>query len=65
MIGAESGVPNTGPSEEKLVVLVVDDERPLAEVLAGFLSDLGYLPVMANHGRQALDLARVHSRRSC
>ena len=58
---------NTDPSERSSrgrtgvdppVVLVVEDERPLAELLAWLVEELGYTPVVASHGRQALELAR-------
>lgn len=39
-------------------ILIVDDEVAIAEVLAEFVSDLGYTPLMAQNGQEALDLAR-------
>lgn len=53
-----------GPSGPELqgaaapVVLVVDDEGPITDILAAIVEDLGYTPVVAAHGRQALELAR-------
>ncbi len=41
-------------------VLIVDDEIPFAQVLAEFLEELGYRPLVAYNGRQALALAREH-----
>jgi two-component system, chemotaxis family, chemotaxis protein CheY len=39
-------------------ILIVDDEIPLAEMLAGVVIDLGYSPKIAYNGRQALALVR-------
>ena len=36
-------------------ILIVDDERPLRELLASVLADGGYQVRMAIHGRDALD----------
>lgn len=41
-------------------VLIVDDEIPFAQVLAEFLEELGYRPLVAYNGRQALALALEH-----
>ncbi len=38
-------------------ILVVDDEKPLRELLAMALEEAGHRVVQAFHGRQALDLA--------
>ncbi|HEX6799730.1 MAG TPA: response regulator [Ktedonobacterales bacterium] len=40
------------------VVLIAEDERPIAEALAMIVTDAGYLPVLASHGKRALELAR-------
>ncbi len=40
------------------VVLVVDDERPLVELVADYLAQEGYRVLRAHDGRTALDLAR-------
>lgn len=45
---------------ESQLILIVDDEATIAEVLAEFVSDLGYKPLMAQNGQEALDLARKH-----
>jgi two-component system chemotaxis response regulator CheY len=42
------------------VVLIVDDERSIAAVVAEIVSDMGYTPAVATHGQQALELARAH-----
>lgn len=43
---------------DDLLVLVVEDEEPIAEALALLVLDAGYTPLIASHGRQALELAR-------
>lgn len=40
------------------VVLIVEDERSIAAVVAEVVAEMGYTPLVAQHGRQALDLAR-------
>ncbi len=47
-----------GPLTTTCCSLVVEDEPPLAELLARLVEELGYTPVVASHGRQALELAR-------
>ena len=43
---------------EPILILIVDDEEPIIEMLATFVADLGYTPLVAQNGQQALDLAR-------
>ncbi len=45
---------------EEILILIADDEEPIVELLAMFIEDLGYLPLRAQNGKQALDLAREH-----
>jgi CheY-like chemotaxis protein len=45
---------------EPILILIVDDEEPIIEMLATFVADLGYTPLVAQNGQQALDLAREH-----
>jgi CheY-like chemotaxis protein len=40
-------------------VLIAEDEEPIAETLAMLVEDCGYTPLIANNGRQALELARA------
>ena len=42
----------------RAVVLVVDDEAPIADVVAEVVGLAGHEAVVAAHGRQALELAR-------
>ena len=41
------------------LVLIAEDEEPIAEVVATVVEDAGYVPRLAAHGRQALELART------
>ena len=43
---------------EPLLILIVDDEEPIAEMLEAFVTDLGYRALVARNGRQALMQAR-------
>lgn len=43
---------------EPIVVLVAEDEAPIAEAIAMVIEDAGYVPLLAAHGRQALELYR-------
>ncbi|GAC1455254.1 MAG: hypothetical protein PVSMB4_15790 [Ktedonobacterales bacterium] len=43
---------------ESLLVLIAEDEEPIAETMALVVEDAGYMPLLAAHGRQALELAR-------
>lgn len=43
---------------EAPLVLIAEDEEPIAEVVATVVEDAGYATVVATHGRQALELAR-------
>jgi DNA-binding response OmpR family regulator len=45
---------------EPILILIVDDEEPIVEMLAAFVSDLGYTPMVAQNGQQALEL--VHEK---
>jgi DNA-binding response OmpR family regulator len=45
--------------DEPLLVLIAEDEEPLAETISYVVRAAGYTPLVALHGRQALDLART------
>jgi two-component system, chemotaxis family, chemotaxis protein CheY len=45
---------------EPILILIADDEEPIVEMLATFVTDLGYTPLVAQSGKQALDLVREH-----
>jgi CheY-like chemotaxis protein len=62
--GDQDAMRNQGPDQvrdqgrEAPLVLIVDDERPIAEVLETILQDAGYRVACAPHGEAALRLAR-------
>jgi CheY-like chemotaxis protein len=41
------------------VVVIADDERTIADMIGLLVADLGYRPLVAYDGRQALELARA------
>ncbi len=47
----------TPKEAEQILILIADDEEPIVELLATFVADLGYTPLVAQNGQQALDLA--------
>ncbi len=51
---AASGQAKRSPA----LVLIAEDEEPIAEALAMIVADAGYLAVLAPHGKRALELAR-------
>lgn len=64
----EDAVPATSSSEsrgnaasEPLLVLIVEDEAPIAEALSYIVSEAGYEPLVAAHGKEALEI--LESRR--
>jgi two-component system, chemotaxis family, chemotaxis protein CheY len=49
------------PAEQEPVsVLVVEDEEPISEALAYIIEEAGFVPLVASHGKQALELVRLH-----
>jgi CheY-like chemotaxis protein len=54
MMSKDSVAPVT--VEEPILILIADDEEPIVEMLATFVADLGYTPLVAQNGQQALDL---------
>ena len=42
------------------VILIAEDEEPIAQAIAFIVEDLGYHPEIAHHGKQALELARAN-----
>lgn len=51
---AGSNVAQRGP----VLVLIAEDEEPIAEALAIMVEEAGYEAVLARHGREALEIAR-------
>lgn len=50
--------PQPTSTVEPLLVLIVEDEEPIATALSFIIEDAGYIPLIAMHGRQALDVLR-------
>ncbi|MGH2516149.1 MAG: response regulator [Ktedonobacterales bacterium] len=44
---------------EPALVLVVEDEQPIAEALSFMIEDAGYATLIASHGQQGLEMARA------
>ena len=44
---------------ERFLVLIVEDEGPIAGVLSAFVEDLGYVAMVSPHGAAALESARA------
>ncbi len=57
--GSHANVNDSG-SRVSPLVLIVDDEAPIAEAIALMVEDAGYIPLTAFRGQAALDLARLH-----
>ncbi len=51
--------PCPGPQSEPYLVLIVDDEKPIAQSLAEIIDDAGYTPLVAFQGREALNLVQT------
>jgi DNA-binding response OmpR family regulator len=45
--------------DDPMLVLIAEDEEPLAETISYVVREAGYSPLVALHGRQALELART------
>ncbi|MFI5272539.1 MAG: response regulator [Ktedonobacterales bacterium] len=50
--------PYAPPLAPRRVVLIVDDEQPIAEALGMIVADAGCVALLASNGRQGLALAR-------
>ena len=57
-MSAPSDTQPTHPSEQERLVLIVEDDAPIAEALAIIIEDLGYTPLVATDGLTGLELAR-------
>ena len=47
------------PAGDRKLVLIAEDEEPIADALASIIADAGYTPAVARHGREALGVARA------
>ncbi len=45
--------------ENRPLILIAEDDGPIAALLATIVEDLGYRPLIAANGQQALELARA------
>lgn len=52
--------PQSTPRAESRMVLIADDEEPIAQALGMIVEDYGFKALVATNGRQALELARIH-----
>jgi response regulator NasT len=48
------------PPETVLLVLIAEDEEPIALALADLIKEIGYQTLVAQNGQRALELAREH-----
>lgn len=48
-----------GRTPTPALVLIAEDEGPIAETVSYVVEDAGYMPLVAAHGRQALEFARA------
>ena len=53
--------PPTPSESDLLVVVIAEDEEPIAEALSFIVEDYGLTPVVAAHGKHALELIHRHS----
>jgi CheY-like chemotaxis protein len=58
-LGRPEQQPAMDTSHQPDLVLIVEDEPPIAEALALIIEDSGYTTIIAVHGREALELARA------
>lgn len=52
----------TSRADHARVVLIVDDEEPIAETLAYIVEDAGYLAVTVSTGQEALEMVQAGAR---
>lgn len=59
--GSPNPVPrsNDGSKAPSPLVLIAEDEEPIAEALAWIVEDCGYTPLIARNGQEALELTRT------
>lgn len=59
-LGRPKQQPAMNDSPQPDLVLIVEDEPPIAEALALIIEDSRYATITAMHGREALELARTY-----
>ncbi len=58
---ASTGEPRRSERQAHQLILIAEDEQPIAEALAMIIEDAGYEPpLIAAHGKQARELVRTH-----
>lgn len=55
---ADARAPAAATPSASRLVLIVEDEELIAELIADVVADAGFTPLVAFHGRRALELAR-------
>ena len=53
---------STGTAENasRKLILIAEDEAPIADAISMIVEDAGFTPMVAEHGEEALALARLH-----
>jgi DNA-binding response OmpR family regulator len=54
-----TGTDAQAPLPSPHLILIAEDEEPIAEALTFIVEDAGYTPLVARHGKEALELARA------
>ncbi len=57
-MSVSSATHSTPHGEQERLVLIVEDDAPIAEALAIIVEDLGYMPLITTDGLTGLELAR-------
>lgn len=52
--------PGTAENASRKLILIAEDEAPIADAISMIVEDAGYTPMVAEHGEHALALARLH-----
>ena len=59
-MSAPQDSPSTPPTHQEQLILIIEDDMPIAEALALVIEDLGYTALIATDGLSGLELARNH-----
>lgn len=51
---------DTADNASRKLILIAEDEAPIADAISMIVEDAGYTPLVADHGEHALALARLH-----
>jgi len=58
-MNSSTPAPASPVGSDRALVLIAEDEEPLAQTTAAMVREAGYSAIVALHGRQALELARL------